>query len=147
MYSWIMLSAMFAESNTDSIDAKRRSGHVWYFSAVGLVAAAAIIASAFLPQAIAGAALAVAALVVGFIDFVARRVGAAPGAAKLRAAAMVYYVVLGLVLIGSLIVVWVVIRNSDAMWLAWVLAGVVFVVTFSGTWAVGGRVNQKTAVA
>jgi hypothetical protein len=139
---------MHAENNPETSNQVRRPGrHVWYFAAMGLIAGAAIVAPVVLPQEIAGVTLVALALLVGIVDRVARRCGAAPAPAKFSAGIISYYVLLALVLIGSLVVVWAVVRNSDAIWLAWILAGVQFVVALTGAWVVDGRVTHETKPA
>lgn len=87
--------------------------------------------------------LTVEALLIGVIDALARRVGATATTPSSRARAISYYVVLALVVIGSLIVVWAVVRNADVPWLAWILADLVFTVTLGGAWVESGR-NPST---
>lgn len=113
----------------------------WYYAIAGAIAGAAIVASAFLSQQLAGIFLVVAALFVG----VASRIAAKSSGARLlipaTAAGVGYLVALAVVVIGSLIVVWTVVRPDGPSWLAWMLATLVFVVTLSGTWvAKTGRV-------
>ncbi|MCZ7373403.1 hypothetical protein [Micromonospora sp. WMMC250] len=106
----------------------------WYYGITGLIAGAAIVASAFLPQQVAGIFLVVAALLVG----VASRVAAKSSGTRLpvpaSAAGIGYLVALAVVVIGSLIVVWTVVRPDGPSWLAWMLAVLAFAVTLGGAW-------------
>ncbi|WP_167454632.1 hypothetical protein [Micromonospora arborensis] len=55
------------------------------------------------------------------------------------AAGISYLIALAVVMIGSLIVAWTVVRPDGPSWLAWILAALVFVVTLSGTWVAKTR--------
>jgi len=140
-----MLTVMHAENHLEKPSSEDRFGHhAWYFAALGLIGGAAIVASAVLPQQIAGLTLIAAAFLIGIVDRLARRYGAAPPPAKLRLGTISYYVAVALILIGSFVIVWTVVRNSDTIWVAWIVAAVQFIVALSGAWVVGRRVAHKT---
>jgi hypothetical protein len=50
----------------------------------------------------------------------------------------------GVVMASSLILGWVVERQGDIPWLAWILAGVVLVIIASGVWIIEGRTTDTT---
>lgn len=103
----------------------------WYYPVVGAVAGVAIVACAMLPSAVVGPSLVAAALVVGVLSFFSG------GAAHRRrlpitTARALYLALVAVAVLGSLIVVWAVVRPSGDVWLAWVLAVIVFVVLSFG---------------
>ena len=98
------------------------------------VAGAAVIAFAVLPQTIAGLALVAAAVLITLIDFFAHRFSASPFSTHLRRGTIAYLVVVVVVMTGALVLVWTVVRNGDALWLAWTVAGLLFLVVVSGAW-------------
>ena len=121
--------------------------HLWYYLAMGVVAGAAVIAFAVLPTQLAGLALVAAAVLIAPIDFLAHRFSASPFSTHLRRGAIIYLVVLCVVMAGALVLVWTVMRNGDALWLAWAVAGLLFLVVVSGAWIVEGRSTHKTVSA
>ncbi|MFI7661221.1 hypothetical protein ACIBTW_20325 [Micromonospora parva] len=106
----------------------------WYHAVTGLIAGAAIVATALLSRQVAGIFLVAAALVVGVISRIAAKSSGTRLPVSAGAAGIGYLVALTVVVIGSLIVAWSVIRPDGPDWLAWVLAAVVFVVTLGGAW-------------
>ncbi|WP_422770232.1 hypothetical protein ACN28C_26450 [Plantactinospora sp. WMMC1484] len=116
----------------------------WYYSITGVITGAAVVATALLPQQISGFFLVAAVLLVGVISRVTGRIVGKAWGTRLPfptgAAGVGYLVALAVVVIGSLIVAWIVVRPSGPSWLAWMLAALVFVVTLSGRWvATTGR--------
>ncbi|MGC9669645.1 hypothetical protein ACNTMW_24235 [Planosporangium sp. 12N6] len=91
-------------------------------------------ATAFLPQQIAGLFFVAAALFVGVTSRIAGKASGTRLRIPASAVGVGYLVALAVVLIGSVIVVWTVVRPGGPSWLAWMLAALVFVVTLSGTW-------------
>lgn len=106
----------------------------WYYAIIGVIAGAAVAASAFLPEEIAGIFLVVAALSVGVASRIAAKLSGSRLPVPAGAAGVGYLVAVAVVVIGSLIVVWTVVRPDGPAWLAWMLAALVSVVTLSGTW-------------
>ncbi|MFG1869141.1 hypothetical protein [Micromonospora arborensis] len=90
-------------------------------------------ATAFLPQQVAGLFLAAAGLSVGVASRIAGKASGNRLPIPASAAGIGYLVALAVVLIGSLIVAWAVVRPDGPSWLAWMLAALVFVVVLSGT--------------
>ena len=123
----------------------RPGHHTWYYLTTGVIAAAAVIGFAVLPQLVAGPVLTGAALLSLLIDRLARRFSSSPFNTRVDAGIIVYRTVVGVVVVGSLILVWTVVRNGDVPWLAWVLAGAVFVVLLIGAWIEDGRLTPQTA--
>ncbi|WP_157373026.1 hypothetical protein [Agromyces sp. Root81] len=126
-------------------DVDRPGRLVWYYIAIGLIGAAAVIGFAVLPQPIAGLVLTGAALLSALVDFLARRFSSASFNTRMDGSVIAYLAVVGVVVVGSLILVWTVVRNGDAPWLVWVLAGAVFVVILIGAWIVDGRLTPQEA--
>ncbi|UOE43166.1 hypothetical protein [Agromyces larvae] len=115
----------------------------WYFPAVGIVAAAAVVTSVFLPQPAAGLVLVVAAIVVGVIDFIARKSsGGSPLSPPLSRRAVVYVAAVAVVLVGSLVVAWTLLRPGDSQWFVWMLGAFVFAVVASGVWVAEERTDR-----
>lgn len=106
----------------------------WYYAITGVIAGAAVVATALLPQQIAGLFLVAAALFVGVTSRIAGKASGTRLPIPASAAGVGYLVALAVVVIGSLIVVWTVVRPGGPSWLAWMLAALVFVVALSGTW-------------
>ena len=98
-----------------------------------------MLAIALLPQQIAGLVSVIAALLVGLTSSIARRVSGTRLPVPSTGLGIGYVVVMAVVLIGSLIVAWTVARPAELAWLAWALAGLVFVVTLWGTWILRTR--------
>ncbi len=91
----------------------------WYYATIGAITGSAIVTSAFfLPQQIAGLCLVTAALLVG----VTSRIAAWSSGSRLPVPAgpegVGYLLALAVVVIGSLIVVWSVVRPEGPSWLA-----------------------------
>lgn len=108
----------------------------WFYPITAIILGAAIVALALLPRQIAGPSLVAAALLATATDRIAARVSGTRLRLRIPAntAGVWYAAVLGIVVIGSLIVVSTVVRPGGPSWLAWVLAALVFVVALSGTW-------------
>jgi hypothetical protein len=140
---------MHAVSNTYKPSGTERSGRqLVYHLFAGSLSGAAVVAFAVLPQPeITGLGFTAAALLGQLISIITRRFSAAPLATRLRRkrATIVYLVVAGVALIGAFVMDWTVVRGSDALWLAWTMAGLVFVVFASGAWIIGGRSTHETA--
>ncbi|MFY1669974.1 hypothetical protein ACN27G_08435 [Plantactinospora sp. WMMB334] len=111
----------------------------WYYATTGIITGAAVVAIALLPQQISGFFLVAAALLVGATSRVTSRIVGRSWKTRLpfptSAAGVGHLVALAVVVIGSLIVAWIVVRPGGPSWLAWMLAALVFVVTLSGRWA------------
>ncbi|MFC9560776.1 hypothetical protein [Agromyces sp. NPDC056965] len=133
---------MSEATSTDRPTEGDRTSHVWYHLAIGSVAGAAVIGFAMLPPEIVGVVSFVGVLLVVAIDLIARRLTPASLRPRLRGGAIPYLVVLVVVTAGSLIGAATVVHGDDMMWLAWVLAGVVFLVALLGAWALHGRPAQ-----
>jgi hypothetical protein len=115
----------------------------WYYAITGAVAGAAVVAAALLPQQIAGPTLVAAALLGVVTSRIAGKASGTRLAVPTSVAGVGYLVALAVVPIGSLIVVWTVVRPDGPSWLAWMLGVLVFVVVLSGTWvAKAGRAAQ-----
>ena len=139
---------MSTVSNTDRpSENERPERRVWYYLAMGVVAGAAVIAFAVLPQQFAGLALVVAAVLIGLIDVLGRRFSVSRFSTHLGKRTIIYLVVVGVVMISAVVLVWTLVRNGDALWLAWVMAGLFFVVVVLGTWIVDEHPTHQTASA
>jgi hypothetical protein len=127
----------------------RADGCYLYFLSLGLVGGGAVIGFAFLPRSLAGFVSLGAFGLWRLIEFLSRRFASARFSPRLRkgAATVVYYVVLGLVLVSASALDIFVVRRGDLAWLAWALSGVVFTVGASAVWLVDGRHTSKTALA
>lgn len=137
-------------SNTDKPSGiERRVHRLWYCVGMGLVAGAYVMALPVPPQQIVGFSVPVVLLVLGLIGFLARRYSASLFSARLRRGkgTIVYLVALGIVLVGGLVLVVVVVRHGDALWLAWTMAGLIFAVVASGAWITEGPSTRKMASA
>lgn len=111
----------------------------WYYATIGVIAGAAVVAAALLPQQIAGFLLAAAALLVGMTSRIAGKSSSIRLSIPASATGVGYLVALAVVVIGSLIVAWTVVRPGGPSWLAWTLGALVFVVALSGTWVAKTR--------
>jgi hypothetical protein len=122
--------------------------HFWYYASLGVIGGAAITLFAVLPGSIAGLALVACALTISIFDRLARRFSTSPIPTLLQVEAIAYLVSVSVVLLGSLALVWIVLRNGNGqpLWLAWALAIFSVVVLGSGAW-VEGRLNRRAASA
>jgi hypothetical protein len=111
----------------------------WYTATIGVIAGAAIVGTAFLPQQIAGPCPVAAALLMGVFNRIAEKSSGTRLSIPASPVGVGYLVALAVVLFGSLIVAWTVVRHGGPSWLAWMLAAVVFVVVLSGTWVAKTR--------
>lgn len=119
-------------------------GPWWYYPVIGVVAGAAVVAFGLLPQQIAGPVLVAAAVFVGVTSRITARASGTRLPVPASAAGIGYLVALAVAVIGSLIVVWTVVRPGGPSWLAWMLGALVFVVVSTGTWvAKTGRTVQR----
>lgn len=107
---------------------------LWYYGIVGLVAAAAVVLASVLPTALVGLAVLIAILVVALVSFLARKTSTSDALAGFRGRGIGYAVALAVVFIGSLVIVWTMVRPNGSGWVAWLLGALVFVVALSGTW-------------
>ena len=136
-------------STTGNSPARERAPrHLWYYTSLGVIGGAAIILFAVLPESIAGLALVVCALAISMFDRLARRFSNSPISTLLQVEAIPYLVSISVVSLGSLALVWVVLRNGNGqpLWLAWALAVLSVVVGGSGAW-VEGRLSRRAASA
>lgn len=85
-------------------------------------------------QQVAGILLVAVALFVGVTSRIAAKSSGTRLPIPASAAGIGYLAALAVVVIGSLIIVWTVVRPDGPSWLAWMLAALVFVVTLSGAW-------------
>lgn len=138
----------------DSITGQLSSGtqtprSYWYFLTTALVGGASVIAVALLPRQIAGLSLVLVLVLFSLIDLLARRVSAPTFSSRLRrgAGSVVYVLVLAGVLGTAYALVWAIVRPDGAFWLAWAMAGLVFVVMASGVWMFDGSSTAKKASA
>lgn len=106
----------------------------WYYATLGVIAGAAVVAFALLPQPIAGPTLVVAALLVAVTSRIAAKASGTRLPIPASAIGAGYLIALAVALVGSLIVVWIVVRPDGPSGLAWMLGALVFVVALSGTW-------------
>lgn len=106
----------------------------WYYAILGLIAGVAVVAFALLPQPIAGPSLVVAALLVAVTSRIAAKASGTRLPIPASAVGVGYLVALAVALVGSLVVVWTVVRPDGPSWLAWMLGALVFMVALSGTW-------------
>jgi hypothetical protein len=121
-------------------DEWRRDAPPWFYPWIGLIAGAAIVANAMLPGDFAGVSLVAAALLVGLVGSLARRAVGGGFDLPLTATKVIYLVTVAVVLIGSLVAVWTVVRPGGTYWLGWVLGALVGAVVLSGTRIMrGGR--------
>jgi len=137
---------MRAASKTHKLSGHERRGlHPWYFLTIGVVCGAAVIAAAVLPQQIAGFTLVLVLVLLSLVDLLARRFSTSPASTRLRRGrwSIAYVVALGAVLVGAFALDWAIVRRGDVLWLAWTMAGLVFVVLAGGAWAVDGRSTSK----
>ena len=127
---------------------ERAPRHLWYYASLGLIGGAAIILFAVLPGSIAGLALVACALTISIFDRLARRFSTSPIPTLLQVEAIAYLVSVSVVSLGSLALVWVILRNGNGqpLWLAWALAILSVVVGGSGAW-VEGRLSRRAASA
>ena len=127
---------------------ERAPRHLWYYTSLGVIGGAAISLFAVLPESIAGPALVACALAISMFDRLARRFSNSPISTLLQVEAIPYLVSISVVSLGSLALVWVVLRNGNGqpLWLAWALALLSVVVGGSGAW-VEGRLSRRAASA
>ncbi|MEU5566832.1 hypothetical protein [Micromonospora musae] len=115
----------------------------WYYATTGAIAGTAVVTTALLPQQLASLFLVAAALLVGATSRIAGKVSGTRLPISAGAGGVGYLAALAVAIIGSLVVVWTVVRPGGPSWLAWALAALVFVVALSGTWvAKAGRATQ-----
>jgi len=136
-------------STTGNYPARERAPrHLWYYTSLGVIGGAAIILFAVLPGSIAGLALVACALAISMFDRLARRFSTSPISTLLQVEAIPYLVSISVVSLGSLALVWVVLRNGNGqpLWLAWALAILSVAVGGSGAW-VEGRLSRRAASA
>ena len=124
-----------------------RERHLWYFLLFGLVVAAGVMALALLPKQIVGFSTPGVLVSLALLDFLARRFSISPFSpvSRRKSGEVAYFVVLGVVLVGALLVSFAVARHSDALWLAWTMASLVFLACVSGGWLGGGRRVARTS--
>jgi hypothetical protein len=127
---------------------KRAPRHLWYYTSLGVIGGAAIILFAVLPESIAGLALVACALAISMFDRLARRFSNSPISTLLQVEAIPYLVSISVVSLGSLALVWIVLRNGNGqpLWLAWAFAVLSGAVGGSGAW-VEGRLSRRAASA
>ena len=135
-------------SNTDKSTVEERSSrHLLYYSAFGLIAGATVIAFALVPLPVVVVPLVVSSVLVKLVDVIAHRYSASPFSTHLQRRSIVYLATLIVATIGVLAVVWFVVRNGNALWLTWPLAGLIFVIVLMGGWFIEGRETRKTPSA
>jgi hypothetical protein len=118
----------------------RHSRRLWYHLWVGAVAGATIIVFAVLPLRLGGVAGFVTVVVLALVDRVARR----RFDPKPRGwGAVAYFVFGGLIYAGSLGLAVTVAHDTDALWVAWLLAGLVFAVFVSAAWVPNGHPRKR----
>ena len=107
----------------------------WYHPVIGLISGAAILVFAVLPGEYAGLGLVVAAVLAAVVSLIARRVPPrATAPARWRASRVIWLIVLTAVLAVCLVLVWTVVRETAAYWLAGVLAIILFLTASAGAW-------------
>ena len=89
--------------------------HLWLYFAPAVATAAAMIAFAALPREFGGLPFTAALALYALFNFLGRRISRS--ASRPRGWAIVYVVALGVVLAGSLVLEWVVVRRGDTPWL------------------------------
>lgn len=117
--------------------------YIGYYALLGLIVAAAIVASAYLPAAIAGVSLAIAGIVVWIVDRVFPA-SAKPHLSGLATTDAVYLAVVAAIVVVALVVVWTLVRESGTYWVAWVLGGVVLLATLAASFVVRGNQLSRT---
>lgn len=140
---WLDYSVNSLRNTESSARGKHSVGQLWYYVTYGLVIGAAIMAAAVLPRSIVNTVLVATALVMQLGDRLARRSWALPRLALLARRTLVYTILVGVAIFAALILAGTVVRRSDSLWLAWVMATVVFI-GIGGTWFVD---KQATADA
>ena len=95
-----------------------------------------------------GLAVVACALTISVFDRLARRFSNSPISTLLQVEAIPYLMSISIVSLGSIALVWVVLRNGNGqpLSLAWALAVLSVVVSGSGAW-VEGRLSQRAASA
>jgi len=133
-------------SNSDYLARREQlARQLWLYFAPAAATAAAMIAFATLPREFGGLPFTAALVLYALFNFLGRRI---PRSAwRPRGWGIVYVVALGVVLVGSLVLEWVVVRRGNTPWLPWILAGVVLVSIASGAWITEGRATATTASA
>jgi FtsH-binding integral membrane protein len=116
---------------------------VWYFLPLGLLSAAAVFAFAMLPPQMGGV---VSLVTIVSSMVIERRTRRYFDPRPRGAIAIAYFVFSGVVFVGSLVLVATVARG-DALWLAGLLAGVVFVVVSAAIWMPIARPVAHEAVS
>lgn len=106
----------------------------WYYPGMGLIAGAGVVASAGLNQPFAGLSLMGAAIAIGVLGVFARGGSRGFRSPSMNVVRVVYLVLVGVVLVGSLVGARVVVRPNHWEWLAWVLGFMVFLVLCGGAW-------------
>lgn len=112
----------------------RPGSPLWYYGIVGFVAAAAVVLASVLPTTLVGFAVLIAILVVALISFLVRKTSTPDAPLGFRGRGIGYAVALAMAFLGSLVIVWTVVRPNGSVWVAWLLGVLVFLVAFSGTW-------------
>ncbi|MET4704843.1 hypothetical protein [Frigoribacterium sp. UYMn621] len=140
---------MDAVSNAeDSSGTGRFALQILQYLAPAVVTAAAMIAFAVLPRQFGGLPFTAALVLFMIFNIVRRRMGLLPRSpVRPRGWGVVYVVALFVVMATSLTLEWVVVRQGDAPWLPWILAGVVLVSIASGAWIIEGRTPVPTVSA
>jgi drug/metabolite transporter (DMT)-like permease len=133
-------------SNAEHSTGRERSAlQILQYLAPAAVTAAAMIAFAVLPRELGGLPFTAAAVLFTLFNILTRRLPRSPS--RPRGWGVVYVVVLGVVMAGSLTLEWFAVRQGDTPWLPWILAGVVFVFIASGAWIIEGRTTDTTPSA
>ena len=131
--------------STDKSYENELSGrYLWYFLTLGVLCGAVIIVMAVLPQTITGFALAAALVLFALINRISRRFSSSRIRPHFRGArGITYLVIVGAVFVAALVLDWAIVRRGDALWLAWIMAVVVFAVVAIGTWIAEGHPADK----
>lgn len=139
---------MSTVSNTDKPSVEEQSPrHLLYYSALGLIAGATVIAFALVPLPVVVVPLVASSALVKLLDVIAHRYSASPFSTHLHRRSIVYLATLIVATLGVLAAVSFVVRNGNALWLTWPLAGLIFVIVFMGGWFIEGRSTRKTPSA
>lgn len=137
---------MSTVSNPEHSTRKERfARQLLQYLAPAAVTAAAMIGFAVLPRQFGGLPFTAALVLFTLFNILPRRISPLPS--RPRGWGVVYVVLLGVVMAGSLALEWVVVRRGDTPWLPWVLASVVFVFIASGAWIIEGRTTTTTTTA
>jgi hypothetical protein len=132
---------------TNSAKAETGRGSLLYFMANGLVLGAAIVASASVPHSLVFVPLISAALLAAAIDFIARKTSGVPFSKNFRGLQIAYLVILGLVVTGSLLTVWVMGQSGEATALSWALAVLVLFTVLAGWWIANRHPTRRSPSA